>query len=56
MNLGTFGDLLDKWYKERLNHNKPKTLNEYKKYLNYYINDEKLENVYVSEIKHTDIN
>ncbi|MBO0446586.1 site-specific integrase [Enterococcus ureilyticus] len=54
--LGTFGDLLDKWYKERLNHNKPKTLNEYRKYLNYFIEDEQLENVYVSEIKHTDIN
>lgn len=54
--MGTFGDLLDKWFKERLNFNKPKTLKEYRKYLTYFIGDEKLENVYVSEIKHTDIN
>ncbi len=54
--MGTFGDLLDKWYKERLNFNKPKTLNEYRKYLNYFIDDEQLQNIYVSDVKHTDIN
>lgn len=50
--LGTFKDLIPKWHGSQLQNTdtKLKTLNEYKKYLDYWIEDENLNNVIVNDM------
>lgn len=50
--LGTFSDLVDSWYTAQLQSGtiKPKTMREYKKYLNFWIDGENLGNTVVNDM------